>query len=132
MRLLLVFLLFLSFAVTGILEAAASDSDRCQSLIAESKMATGRLNAYSTRTDATTSEALKLIREVRGATKRAIEACAGSDKEAGLKFSDISMERIESALGNAKTENLHDLGIFPLPVDPNSALQRTRASGPRR
>jgi hypothetical protein len=118
MRLLLVLLLLLSFGVTGIPEAAASDSDRCESLIAESKMATGRLNAYSSRAGATTSEALKLIREVRGATKRAIEACAGSDKEAGLKFSDISMERIESALANAKTENLHDLGIFPPPDGP--------------
>jgi hypothetical protein len=108
-------------AVVGVVAGAQSSSaasDQCESLMADATAATHRLNKYTSRPDATTSNALSLTREVTRALKQALSGCAGTDKEAGLKFSGASMERIEGALADAKTEKLHDLGVFMPPDEP--------------
>lgn len=97
---------------------AIAASDPCESAMTEVQTAGDRLTTYTSRADATTSNALRLTGQVMRALKAARDACAGTDKEAGLKFSTASMERIEAALVDAKTERLHDLGIFVRPDEP--------------
>jgi hypothetical protein len=112
------FLLALVCAAVGVIAGAPwcmAASDRCESLMVDATAAADRLSKYTSQPDATTSNALSLTREVRRALKQAQNACAGTDKEAGLKFSAASMEMIEAKLADSTTEKLHDLGIFMRP-----------------
>jgi hypothetical protein len=116
MRVPLIALVWAATIVSGVRAIAASDL--CGLAIAETRSATERLQAYTSRMDASTTEALDLTRQVGASLERAMSACAETDKEAGLRFSAMSMEMIEAGLRNAKTEKLHDLGIFMPPDEP--------------
>jgi hypothetical protein len=108
--------LFIFVAVAVLCDGAAAD--QCDDLVAKAKAAVAELNRYASQADATTSKARTLAGEGRQAIAHAAEACKGTKLEAGLKFSTANIEGIEKALLDAKTERLHQTGIFPPPDEP--------------
>jgi hypothetical protein len=97
---------------------ATAEVDTCSDQVKKAQDAGHELSAYAARRDATTSGARERVQQARRAIDEAKQACKGKQQEAAVMFSAHNIEAIEKALAAAKTERLHDLGVFPPPDEP--------------